>query len=173
MHTQFHSPSAPPHREPNFRKSKRIRHRWTDLFDLVLDVQNYPHFVPHCRNERLLSRETEGPTRTIIVSRMTVGMLAFEVSYTNRSVADTDARQIKVEAIDGPLRYLHVTWHFEPVDDEHTDVELAVLYEFSNPLLAHMASGVFTSMYSEILTAFEKRADHLFRRDRHGLSSLA
>jgi hypothetical protein len=40
---------------------------------------------------------------TIIVSRMTVGFSAFEVSYANRTTADTVGRQIGIEALDGPF----------------------------------------------------------------------
>jgi coenzyme Q-binding protein COQ10 len=160
--------SDAPHRAADLTTFKLIRHRWIDLFELVLDVKSYPAFVPHCRNVRLLSRKSDGPTRTIIVSRMTVGLLAFEVSYANRAVGDATARRINVNAIEGPFRYLHVIWKFEPVDDEHTDVEFSVNYEFANPILAGLASRVFTSMFGEIVNAFERRADQLFRRGRSG-----
>jgi coenzyme Q-binding protein COQ10 len=153
--------SDAPHRAADLTTFKLIRHRWIDLFELVLDVKSYPAFVPHCRNVRLLSRKADGPTRTIIVSRMTVGLLAFEVSYANRAVGDATARRINVKAIEGPFRYLHVIWKFEPVDDEHTDVEFSVNYE-------GLASRVFTSMFGEIVNAFERRADQLFRRGRSG-----
>lgn len=153
---------------PELTTFKLIRHRWTDLFELVLDVKSYPAFVPHCRDVRLLSRQSDGPTRAIIVSRMTVGLLAFELSYANRTVGDAAARQINVEAIDGPLRYLHVVWKFEPTDDEHTKVEFSVSYEFANPILAGVASRVFTAMFGEILNAFEQRADLLCGRQRCG-----
>ena len=49
-----------------------VSYPWSDLFDLVLDVQSYPEFVPHCREVRLLSRRVKEPGVTIIISRMTV-----------------------------------------------------------------------------------------------------
>ena len=99
---------------PNLQTSKLVPYTWSDLFNLVLDLKSYPEFVPHCRAVRLLSCKSEGPHTTIIVSRMTVGFLAFEVAYTNRAIGDA------VELIDGPLQYLHAVWSFEPRDENHT-----------------------------------------------------
>jgi coenzyme Q-binding protein COQ10 len=142
---------------------KRLRHRWTDLFGLVAELEKYPEFVPACQRTRILSRKPDGPDRTIIVSRMTVGYSAARVSYANRTVADRGKRQITVDAIDGPLRHLHVMWTFQPEGDgAATDVGFAVSYEFSNPVLGALASGVFDSMFRQILEAFERRADRLF-----------
>ncbi|MGA3308661.1 MAG: type II toxin-antitoxin system RatA family toxin [Xanthobacteraceae bacterium] len=142
--------------------SKLVGYPWSDLFNLVLDLKSYPEFVPHCREVRLLSRRTEEPGITIIVSRMTVGYSAFAVSYANRTTGDAIGRKITVEALDGPLRYLSAVWSFEPRDEDHTLLRFSVDYGFSNPVLAAVASRVFAAMFGEILNAFERRAAHLF-----------
>lgn len=141
---------------------KRLHHRWTRLFELVADVEAYPAFVPHCRSVRLLSRKVDALGRTNIVSRMTVGASAFQVSYANRTVADANNRQITVEALDGPLRYLSVIWKFTPVGDDRTDIEFTATYEFNSRVLAALASRLFIGLSSEIVDAFERRADHLY-----------
>jgi coenzyme Q-binding protein COQ10 len=147
----------------NVQTAKLVSYPWSDLFDLVLDVQSYPEFVPHCREVRLLSRSVKEPGVTIIVSRMTVGLRAFEVGYSNRTTGDPFGRQIIVEALDGPMRYLNVRWRFEPRDEDHTRLHFSVSYEFSNPLLSVVASRVFTAMFAEIIDAFERRAAKLSR----------
>jgi coenzyme Q-binding protein COQ10 len=147
----------------NVQTTKLIGYAWSDLFNLVLDVKSYPEFVPHCREVRLLSRNTKEPGMTIIVSRMTVGFSAFQVSYANRTTADATGRKIFIEALSGPLRYLSAIWSFEPRDEDHTWVHFSVDYEFSNPVLAVVASRVFAAMFGEILNAFERRAVRLFR----------
>jgi coenzyme Q-binding protein COQ10 len=60
------------------------------------------------------------------------------------------------------MRYLNAVWSFEPRDEDHTQVHFSVSYEFSNPLLAAVASRVFGAMFREILNAFERRAARLF-----------
>jgi coenzyme Q-binding protein COQ10 len=147
----------------SYRTSNLVAYPWSDLFDLVLDMARYPQFVPYCRAVKLLSRRVEEPQLTIIVSRMTVGFSIFEIGYTNRTIADTIARRIDVEALDGPLRYLRAHWRFEPRGEAQTELCFSVDYEFSNLVLASVAERVFAGMFSKILNAFEQRAAHLFR----------
>jgi coenzyme Q-binding protein COQ10 len=144
----------------SIQTTKLVGYPWSRLFNLVLDVKSYPEFVPHCREVKLLSRKMVEPDITVIVSRMTVGYLAFEAGYTNRTTGDPTGRRINVEALTGPLRYLRAVWSFEPRDEDHTQVCFSVDYEFSNPVLAALASRVFAAMFGEILNAFERRAAH-------------
>jgi coenzyme Q-binding protein COQ10 len=146
----------------NIQTAKFVGYPWSDLFNLVLDVKSYPEFVPRCRAVRLLSYRIIEPGITIVVSRMTVGFSALEVSYANRTTADKIGRQISVEALDGPLRFLNAVWSFEPRGEDHTQLHFSVDYEFSNPVLAVVASRAFGVMFSEILNAFERRAARLF-----------
>jgi len=147
---------------PSTKKTRLLGYGWSDLFDLVLDVKSYPEFVPHCRAVKMLSSKTQEPGKTIIISRMTVGFLAFQIDYANRTTGDEIARRIGVEAIDGPMRYLHVEWNFEAADEDHTRLHFSVDYEFNNPVLAAVASRAFSAMFGEILDAFERRAARLF-----------
>ena len=147
----------------NFKMHKRIRHQWSDLFDLVADIESYPNFVPCCQATKVMARKGDGTDTTVIMSRMTVGVSALRVSYANRTLTDLRERRITVESVDGPLRHLRAVWEFAPDGDEWTDVSFAVSYEFSSPMLAVLASGIFESMFRQILDAFEQRADQLFR----------
>lgn len=140
---------------------KHIHHNWTDLFQLVAELESYPQFVPCCQRTVVLSRKTHGADTTVIISRMTVGLSALHVSYANRTVADLTKRQITVDALDGPLRYLKAVWAFEPDADGGTEIRFTVDYEFSSPMLGALASNVFDSMFRQILDAFARRADHL------------
>ena len=147
---------------PSTKTTRLFCYRWSELFDLVLDVKSYPEFVPHCRAVKMLSRKVQEPGRTIIVSRMTVGFLAFQIDYANRTTGDEIAHRISVEAIDGPMRYLRVGWEFEAVNEDHTQLHFSVDYEFNNPVMGAVASRVFNAMFGEILNAFERRAARLF-----------
>jgi coenzyme Q-binding protein COQ10 len=153
----------------NIKVRKRIGHHWADLFDLVADIESYPEFMPCCQRTKVMTRKADRDGKTVIVSRMTVGVSALHVSYANRTTANLQERQIKVQAVDGPLRRLDVTWTFNPDGDTATDVAFSVSYEFSSPMLGVLASGMFDTMFRQIVDSFEKRADELLRhRGRRG-----
>jgi coenzyme Q-binding protein COQ10 len=145
--------------------SRRLHHGWKDLYDLVLDLERYPAFVPGCRAVKIYSRASAPAGRTVIVSRMTVGFAGFDVSYANRTTGDSLARRIEVKALDGPLRRLDVLWTFEPDGEKWTEVGFSVDYAFDSAILSAVASRAFAAMFGEILAAFERRADRLFTRD--------
>ncbi len=128
----------------------------------MLDLERYPAFVPHCRAVKLLSRQVDDRDRSIIVSRMTVGVAGLDVSYANRTIGDAAARRIEVAALDGPLRRLDVLWTFEPDGEEWTRVGFSVDYAFDSALLSALASHAFDAMFGQILAAFARRADRLF-----------
>ena len=151
---------------------RRISHRWNDLFDLVLDLERYPAFVPHCRAVKVFSRKVDARGRCIIVSRMTVGLSAWEVGYANRTIGDRTARRIEVAALDGPLSHLQVVWTFTPDGDGGTRVEFFADYGFSNPVFGALASRVFDATFSNIVGAFERHADRLFGRKPPHCSAL-
>jgi coenzyme Q-binding protein COQ10 len=146
--------------------TKHLEHSWLDLFDLVLDVESYPQFVPHCSDVRLLERRTQPPSRTVIVSRMTVGFSVLRVGYANKTTADKETRRVDVTAIDGPFRYLNAIWRFEPEADRRCLVTFSVEYQFSSRVMEAVASRVFSGIFEEILGAFEHRADELFGRGK-------
>jgi coenzyme Q-binding protein COQ10 len=143
---------------------RRLHQRWSDLYDLVLDLERYPAFVPGCRAVKVYSRVAGPAGRTVIVSRMTVGVAGFDVSYANRTTGDALARRIDVKALDGPLRRLDVLWTFEPDGEAWTKVGFCVDYAFDSAILGAVASRAFAAMFGEILTAFERRAERLFGR---------
>ena len=147
---------------PSTKKTRLLGYGWSELFDLVLDVESYPEFVPNCRAVKMVSSKREEPGKTIIISRMTVGFLALRVDYANRTTGDEIVRRISVEALDGPMRYLRVRWDFEAVDEDHTRLHFSVDYEFNNPVLGAVASRAFSAMFGENLNAFERRAARLF-----------
>jgi len=141
-----------------------LNHEWTYLFALVQDVQHYPRFVPGCRHVRLLTQKDLTAERTEIMSRMTVGMLPLQFSYTNRTIADRGTRRITVDSTDGPLSFLHVLWRFEPGGERRTQIAFTAGYEFRNPVVARLAAGALEGLFSPIVDAFAHRADAL-RKD--------
>jgi coenzyme Q-binding protein COQ10 len=144
------------------RITRRVSHRWADLFLLVLDVESYPTFLPHCCRVELLSRRGEATKETVIISRMTVGLSALQLSYANRTDADFARRTIRVEACDGPFQDLTVVWRFHPEGDDCTRVDFSANFELSGMGLAAVASRILSPMFRDIVTAFERRADLVF-----------
>ena len=142
---------------------RAVGHDWAKLFDLVMDIERYPQFVPCCTGELVLSRRDVGPGRIEVVSRMTVGKPPLRFSYTNRTVADRPTRRIGVTSTDGPLKLLQVLWRFAPVG-ARTEIGFTAVYEFRSTLVASLAGAPLEAMLNRIVEAFVRRANEVCRR---------
>ncbi len=45
---------------PQFSTKRRVRHSAADMFDLVVDMEKYPQFVPLCTALKVRSRAPKG-----------------------------------------------------------------------------------------------------------------
>jgi coenzyme Q-binding protein COQ10 len=148
---------------PKTEVKRLVSHAWRDIYDLVMDVKEYPHFVPFCRAISVLERH-ERENFTEVLARMEVGFGVFRERYTSRITGIADERQITIRATDGPFDHLDGQWLFRPDGDARTEISFEVDYEFRNPILAFTAGRVFKSIFGDFVRAFEKRANEKFRR---------
>src|SRR6187551_4004517 len=75
-------------RMPSFRNTRRVRHSARHMFDLVVDVEAYPKFVPFCTRMRLRHRSKTGEGVETLVADMEVGYKAIRERFTSRAVCD-------------------------------------------------------------------------------------
>ncbi len=125
------------------------------MFALINDIESYPGFVPGCTAAAVLSR-----SETEIVASLSVrrGMLGTEFTTRNRLEPD---RRILMELVKGPFRELRGEWLLTPIGDSGCKVELALRFEFANPLSAMMLESKFAETAASLVDAFVARAKAL------------
>ena len=93
---------------PRHSETKHLPYTPEQLFDLVADVARYDEFLPWVVAVRVRS-SSEKET----VADLVVGFNAFKERFTSRVVKDRPGK-ICVDYVEGPLKYLHNEWTFEP-----------------------------------------------------------
>ena len=144
------------------------------MYLLVSDVERYPDFLPWCLELNLRhpmeqtvvtahSREqtTQNIDVQLIEADMTIGYKALRERFTSR-VALVPMRQIKVEYLDGPFRYLRNSWNFLP-HPEGCEVVFHIDFEFRSRVLRLVMGAFFHEAVRIMVRAFEKRARQLYR----------
>jgi len=120
------------------------------LFDLVLDIERYPEFVPGYAAARVLRREDATLT---VEQHIGLGPASFRF----RSRADFLAHEhIFIRALDGPFRRFEVSWRFVS-QEGGCRVTVETLYQ-PNRLLAPLLHGVMDAFGARLLDAFARRA---------------
>ena len=66
----------------------------------------------------------------------------------------------------GPFASLENRWTFEPRGEEACDVGFFIAYEFKSRMLAMLMGTMFDAAFARFSTAFEKRADVVYGKQR-------
>lgn len=150
---------------PQHSTTRRVQHSAREMFDLVVDVEKYPRFVPLCEDLRIKKRE-ERDGKAVIVADMTVAYSVFRDTFTSRVTMDADALTIVVEYVTGPFSSLVNRWRFIPVTETSSDVEFFIAWQMKSRAIGLVAGTVFERAFLKFADAFEARADFVYNR-RH------
>jgi coenzyme Q-binding protein COQ10 len=148
---------------PSFRTKKRVAHPAEDMFALVADVEKYPQFVPLCQRLVVRRRDEREDGRTVLLAQMTVAYSFFHETFTSRVTLNPAERVIDVEYIDGPFRHMENRWQFRTVDEGHCEVDFFIDWEMRSRTLAALVGSVFERAFRRFASAFEARADKVYR----------
>jgi coenzyme Q-binding protein COQ10 len=149
---------------PRHRETRLLPYTPEQLFDLVADVGRYQEFLPWVAATRVRS---DGETE--MVADLVVGFSALKETFTSR-VRKERPREIEIDYIEGPLKYLHNRWVFTPAPGG-TEVDFCVDFAFKNRIFEALAGRMFDSALRRMIGAFEERAAALYASSGSSSSS--
>lgn len=151
---------------PRHSERKHLPYTPEQLFELVADVARYDEFLPWVVAVRVRSSSS-----TETVADLVVGFNAFKERFTSRIVKEKPSR-ICVDYVEGPLKYLHNEWRFEPAAGG-TDVHFSVDFAFRSRIFETLAGQMFDRALRRMTRAFEERAAALYGMSRSSAQSAA
>ncbi len=143
---------------PSFKSVRLVPFTADEMFALVADVETYPQFLPLCESLVVHGRDRRDDGTTLITATMGIGYKAIREKFTTNVTLDPAARAIVVRHKNGPFRRLENCWQFVPRGEASSDVDFAIDYEFSSPVLGLLMGAVFDSAFRKFAEAFESRA---------------
>ena len=131
------------------------------LIDLVLDIENYPLFIPYCLDSKIYEKKEKDDIISIIAD-LTIGKGPFKATYKSdvRFYKSTDT--IRVTNIAGPLKHLDNKWIFIEKNN-YTEIFFDIDFEIENKFLNIIMSKSFQYGLEKIADSFKKRANVLFK----------
>lgn len=125
------------------------------MYDLVVDMDQYPDFLPWC----VKARKYE-VTEASFKSEITFAFKAFrETFYTLDHVEP--GRKVTITHTKGPFRHLESEWRFTPMP-QGTQVDFFIDFRFKNPVLELALGPVFAEASRRMVEAFRKRAKIIY-----------
>ena len=133
-----------------------------DLIDLVLNIEEYPKFIPYCLNAHIYKDESVGNFQ-YIEADLTIGKGPFKDTYKSDVKFDKKESIIYVKNIEGPLKYLENKWKFDQKEN-FTEVTFDLDFELKNKFFNIFMNKSFKYGLDKIADAFQSRAEKLFNK---------
>lgn len=151
---------------PRHSEQRFLPYTPEQLFELVADVKRYDEFLPWVTAVRVRSS-----SETELVADLIVGFGAFRERFTSKVIKHhPDA--ITVDYVEGPLKFLHNEWRFEPAEGG-TNLCFSVDFAFRSRIFEAVAGQVFDRALRKMTNAFEQRAAALYGSSNSSAHSAA
>jgi ribosome-associated toxin RatA of RatAB toxin-antitoxin module len=138
------------------RRSALVIFSPEQMFDLVIDVERYPEFLPWVAGAQLLEKSDHDLRATLEMQRSGV-----RERFTTRNSFDRPS-SMTMQLLDGPFRLLEGRWTFTPLGTAGTKIELEMRFEFASQVVALFFGRSFEQSCNSLIDAFIARA-----RQRH------
>lgn len=142
---------------PTHAERRPVPYSPEQIFDLIVDVERYPEFLPWCVAARIRQRG-EGHN---FVADLVIGYKMFRERFTSRVGADRPYR-VDVTYSEGPFSYLNNHWVLEPLEDGGCVIDFYVDFEFRSRALQKVVRRLFNEAVQRMVNAFERRANALY-----------
>ena len=133
-----------------------INHSAKSIYEIVLDIEKYPEFIPWCSAARIRSK-----TKKNIIADLLVHYKYFQKTFTSNVTFDSNNLIIDVIYIEGPLKNLKNQWKFEKIEDKKTRVHFKIKFEFNNLIYQKISELFFDLIENKMIHSFSKRADEM------------
>jgi len=134
------------------RRSALVIFSPEQMFDLVIDVERYPEFLPWVGGASLHEKSDHDLLATLEMQR---GGVRERFSTRNTFERPTF---MTMNLVDGPFRLLEGRWTFTPIGAAGTRIELEMRFEFASQVVSMLFGKAFEQSCNSLIDAFIARA---------------
>lgn len=139
------------------QKEILLNHSIDDLYNIVLNIEEYPDYIPWCSNIEIINRK-----KNEIIANMIVNYKFLPTQkFTSKVVYSSNKKIIKTNYINGPLRDLNTTWEFLELQENKTKIIFTISFEFKNFAHQKLAELFFPLIETKMMNSFIERADDI------------
>ena len=138
-------------------KSIEFNYNAKELFDIVLDIEKYPDYIPWCKKINILKKNKNSIKANMIVNYKLLPTQQF-ISIVTYDVKNL---LIKTQYIEGPLKNLDTIWKFVKIEKNKTIVNFNIKFEFKNFFHQKISEVFYSLVENKMMESFEKRAEKI------------
>lgn len=135
---------------PHIIRSALVEAPPSAAYEVVVDVERYPEFLPNCESVRVLETSANGLVAAVTV----VGRGLTERFVTSNAHKQNES--VLMTLREGPFRHLRGEWIFTPLGDVGCRIDLYLDFA-PKGVLARLLSGLADSVANRMVDAFSDR----------------
>jgi len=139
-----------------YTERQRLKYPPAQLFDLIVDVERYPEFMPWIVDSRVRRRDD----RTMN-TELTVGAGPLRKRFSTIAVLDRPHR-VDISSRDSMFERFQMRWILQPTTEGGTNIEYYVDFKFRSRALQMLMTAAFASQTAATMSVFKRRAHYLY-----------
>jgi len=140
----------------NSKREEVISHSAIKLFNIVLDIESYPDYIPWCTQMVINQRKDN----EIFADMYVKYKFILVQKFGSHIKFDQNNLTIETNYIQGPLKDLTTKWKFEEIDKKKSKIFFDINFEFKNYLHQKVAETFYPLIENKMIDSFKKRADN-------------
>ncbi|MEZ0259361.1 MAG: type II toxin-antitoxin system RatA family toxin [Alphaproteobacteria bacterium] len=141
---------------PSHAEKRVLPYTSEQLFDLVMDIEKYPEFMPWCIATRINSRGKD-----VLNADVIVGYKVFREKF-NSTVVFKRPKTIEVEYKQGPMKHLQNRWAFKDIKGGQCEVDFYIEFSMKSKMFETLVDQFFHRVLVKMINSFEDRAAELY-----------
>ena len=132
-----------------------VNHPAKKLFDIVIDIESYPEYIPWCTRMVVNKRNDSEIHADMYVNYKFILAQKFgsHVKFNLNNLT------IETQYIEGPLKDLTTNWQFEEINNNKSKIIFNVNFEFNNFIHQKVAETFYPLIENKMISSFKNRAD--------------
>ena len=141
----------------NSQREEIVSHSAKKLFDIVIDIESYPQYIPWCTRMVINKRKNN----EIYADMYVQYKLILSQKFGSHVIFNRNKLTIETNYIEGPLKDLTTNWKFESIDNEKSKIIFDVNFEFKNFVHQKVAETFYPLIENKMIKSFKERADSI------------
>jgi len=139
----------------NSKREEIINHSAKKLFDIVIDIESYPEYIPWCT----LMVVNERKNNEIYADMYVQYKFILAQKFGSHVKFNRNKLIIETNYIQGPLKDLTTNWKFEEINNNKSKIIFNINFEFNNFIHQKVAETFYPLIESKMINSFKDRAD--------------
>ncbi len=145
---------------PSLTQFKILPYSAKEMYDLVMDIEKYPEFLPWCKQAKIVNRLSDN----LLCADLLINFKHIFEKYRSEVKYGKDEENVyfvDVIAIQGPFKSLVNKWKFYDIENGCCHIEFFIEFQFNSIFLTKMLGLIFGRATQKMMEAFEDRAKEL------------